>query len=110
MISERIQHDLGLLVAYGCCEVHNRDGAFAYLLSNRGRELGARFTATYATYAASFATAASIVVRRLRKLSDKALREQTARWLWPDGESGPGAALLSVLGPGPQAPDMPWEG
>ncbi|MEU1437259.1 ABC-three component system middle component 2 [Streptomyces sp. NPDC005775] len=104
---ERIQHDLGLLVAYGCCEVHNRNGAFAYSISNRGRELGARFTATYA---ASFATAASIVVRRLRKLSDKALREQTARWLRPDGEGGPGAALLSVLGPGPQAPDMPWEG
>ncbi|MFD4798993.1 MULTISPECIES: ABC-three component system middle component 2 [Streptomyces griseus group] len=104
---ERIQHDLGLLVAYGCCEVRNRNGAFAYSISNHGRELGARFTATYA---ASFTTAASIVVRSLRKLSDKALREQTARWLRPGGEGSPGAALLSVLGPGPQAPDMPWEG
>ncbi|MFE5484149.1 ABC-three component system middle component 2 [Streptomyces sp. NPDC056527] len=104
---ERIQHDLALLVAYGCCEVHNRNGSFVYSISNRGRELGACFTATYA---ASFTTAASIVVRHLRKLSDKALREQTARWLRPDGGGGPGAALLSVLGPGLQAPDMPWEG
>ncbi|MER5934682.1 ABC-three component system middle component 2 [Streptomyces goshikiensis] len=104
---ERIKHDLGLLVAYGCCHVHNRKGALAYTISPRGRELGARFTATYAT---SFSTAAAIVVRRLHKLSDKALRDQTARWLRPDRHSGPGAALLSVLGPGPQAPDMPWEG
>ncbi|GAA1553503.1 ABC-three component system middle component 2 [Streptomyces globosus] len=104
---ERIQHDLGLLVAYGCCEVHNRKGALVYAISPRGRELSARFTATYA---ASFTTAASIVVRRLRKLSDKALREQTARWLRPDGQGGPGAALLSVLGPGPQATELSWEG
>ncbi|WP_234439303.1 MULTISPECIES: ABC-three component system middle component 2 [Streptomyces] len=104
---ERIQHDLALLIAYGCCEVHNHKGALAYTISPRGHELGAQFTATYA---ASFSTAASIVVRRLHRLSDKALREQTARWLRSDGNGGPGAALMSVLGPEPYTSDMPWEG
>ncbi|GHG00566.1 ABC-three component system middle component 2 [Streptomyces filamentosus] len=104
---ERIQHDLALLIAYGCCEVHNHKGALAYTISPRGHELGAQFTATYAD---SFSTAASIVVRRLHRLSDKALREQTARWLRPDGHGGPGAALMSVLGPEPHPSDMPWEG
>ncbi|MFD7608369.1 ABC-three component system middle component 2 [Streptomyces mirabilis] len=104
---ERIQHDLALLVAYGCCQVHNRDGALAYSITANGLELGGQFTATYAT---SFRTASSIVVRRLRKLSDKGLREQTARWLRPDGHSGPAAALMSVLGPGPRVSATSWEG
>ncbi|MEV7238066.1 ABC-three component system middle component 2 [Streptomyces sp. NPDC051020] len=102
---ERIQHDLALLVAYGCCQVHNHKGALTYSITAAGQELGGQFTATYA---ASFGTAANIVVCRLRKLSDKRLREQTARWLRPDGHGGPAAALLSVLGP--QVPATSWEG
>jgi hypothetical protein len=104
---ERIQHDLALLVAYGCCQVHNRDGALAYSITPAGQELGREFTATYAT---SFRTAAGLVVRRLRKLSDKGLREQTAQWLRPDGRGGPAAALMRVLGPAPRAATMSGEG
>lgn len=104
---ERIKHDLALLVAYGCCEVHNRDGALAYSITASGQELGKRFTATYAT---SFRTAAGIVVQRLRKLSDKRLREQSVRWLRPDGHGRPAAALMSVLGPGPHMSTASWEG
>ncbi|MFF3822561.1 ABC-three component system middle component 2 [Streptomyces griseus] len=102
---ERIQHDLALLVAYGCCRIRNRDGSLTYSITAAGQDLGGRFTATYA---ASFTTAAAIVVRQLRKLTDKRLREQTARWLRPDGPDGPAAALMSVLGPGP-ALETSWE-
>ncbi|MCX4587044.1 ABC-three component system middle component 2 [Streptomyces sp. NBC_01481] len=104
---ERIQHDLALLVAYGCCQVHNHKGSLAYSITVAGHELGGQFTATYAT---SFSTAAGIVVRRLRRLSDRGLREQTARWLRPDGHGGPAAALMSVLGPGPRVSATSWEG
>ncbi|MFJ2751227.1 ABC-three component system middle component 2 [Streptomyces sp. NPDC087297] len=103
---ERVQHDLALLVAYGCCKVDNRNGSLAYSITEAGQELGAQFTATYAS---SFSTAASIVVHRLRKLSDKGLRDQTARWLRPDGPDSPAAALMSVLGPGPMS-ETSWEG
>lgn len=103
---ERIQHDLALLVAYGCCRIRNRDGSLTYSITEAGQDLGGRFTATYAT---SFTTAAGIVVRQLRKLSDKRLREQTARWLRPDGSVGPAAALMSVLGPG-HVLETSWEG
>ncbi|MEI5032305.1 hypothetical protein RB201_03515 [Streptomyces sp. S1A(2023)] len=76
-----------------------------YSITEAGQDLGGQFTATYAT---SFTTAAGIVVRQLRKLSDKRLREQTARWLRPDGNGGPAAALMSVLGPGPVL-ETSWE-
>ncbi|BFV56338.1 hypothetical protein KCMC57_up14420 [Kitasatospora sp. CMC57] len=95
---ERIQHDLALLVAYDCCAVSNHDKALHYAITDIGRTLSARLTATYAT---SFSTAAAIVVRRLRRLSDKALREQTAQWLRPASHDGPAAALLGILGTGP---------
>lgn len=103
---ERIQHDLALLVAYGCCRIRSRNGSLTYSITEAGQHLGGRFTATYAT---SFTTAAGIVVRQLRKLSDTRLREQTARWLRPDGPDGPAAALMSVLGPGPVL-ETSWEG
>ncbi|WP_053607580.1 ABC-three component system middle component 2 [Streptomyces sp. MMG1522] len=103
---ERIQHDLALLVAYGCCRIRNREGSLTYSITEAGQDLGGRFTATYAT---AFTTAAGIVVRQLRKLSDKRLREQTALWLSPDGSDGPAAALMSVLGPGPVL-ETSWEG
>lgn len=103
---ERIQHDLALLVAYGCCRIRNRNGSLTYSITEAGQHLSRQFTATYAT---SFATAADIVVRQLRKLNDKRLREQTALWLKPDGPGGPVAALMSVLGPGPLL-ETSWEG
>lgn len=103
---ERIQHDLALLVAYGCCRVHNRNGSLAYSITGIGQELGGKFTATYAT---SFSAAADIVVRQLRKLSDKRLREQTAQWIRPDSPGNPAAVLMAVLGPGPES-EISWEG
>ncbi|WP_030396796.1 ABC-three component system middle component 2 [Kitasatospora purpeofusca] len=105
---ERIQHDLALLVAYGCCEVRNHEKALSYAITDTGRTLSSHFTATYAT---SFSTAASIVVRRLRRLSDKALRDQTTQWLRPAGHDGPAAALLGILGTGPVPAfdlETPW--
>ncbi|WP_016828399.1 ABC-three component system middle component 2 [Streptomyces viridosporus] len=91
---ERIQHDLSLLVAYGCCTVKNEQGGLVYGITSAGRELTAHLTATYAR---SFTTAAEVVVGKLRRLSDARLRRETASWLRVDGSSRPAAVLASVL-------------
>ncbi|MCI4039792.1 ABC-three component system middle component 2 [Streptomyces sp. TRM75563] len=75
---ERIQHGVALLASSGCCRVRNRGGSLTYTITEAGQDLGGRFIATYAT---SLTTVAGIVVRQLRKPTDKTLREQTERWL-----------------------------
>ncbi|GEB60049.1 ABC-three component system middle component 2 [Streptomyces gardneri] len=92
---ERIQHDLSLLVAYGCCSAANEQGGLVYRITSAGRELSTHLTTTYAR---SFTTAAEMVVGKLRRLSDARLRKETAGWVRVDGNNRPAAALASVLG------------
>ncbi|MFJ9566836.1 hypothetical protein ACIRQQ_43225 [Streptomyces fuscichromogenes] len=37
---ERIQHDLSLLVAYGCCSPAAKQGSLLYRITHHGRHLG----------------------------------------------------------------------
>ncbi|AEY94313.1 hypothetical protein SHJG_p1182 (plasmid) [Streptomyces hygroscopicus subsp. jinggangensis 5008] len=90
---ERIQYDLSLLVAYGCCSVANENGGLVYSITTAGRQMSTQLTSTYAR---SFTTAAEMVIGKLRRLSDAGLRRQTAQWLRVDGDR-PGAGLASVL-------------
>jgi hypothetical protein len=73
---ERLQHDLALLLAYGLATTAVR-GQVLYRLTALGHQLASRFTAIYAR---SYTTAANIVVKRLRKVSDKRLRENVSEW------------------------------
>ncbi|MEV0327444.1 ABC-three component system middle component 2 [Micromonospora echinospora] len=73
---ERLQHDLALLLAYDLVTTAVR-GHVLYRLTAAGRELTSRFTAMYAH---AYTLAASIVMKRLRKVSDSRLRESIADW------------------------------
>lgn len=73
---ERLQHDLALLLAYGLGATTVR-GYVLYRLTDFGNDMASQFTAIYA---GSYATAANIVVKRLRKASGKKLREHIAKW------------------------------
>jgi hypothetical protein len=68
----RTPQDLALLVAYGLVAV-SVAGRVTYRLTGRGRATAREFTAVYAR---SYATAARIVVARLRRLSDRGLRDR----------------------------------
>jgi hypothetical protein len=92
---ERIQHDLSLLVAYGCCSVAAEQGSLLYRITDHGRHLSSQLTTTYAT---SFSTAADIIVGKLRRRSDSRLRKESATWLRLDSTRNPGAALANVVG------------
>jgi hypothetical protein len=71
---ERLQHDVALLVAYGLV-APRRQG---YAVTPAGRESAGKFLSLYA---AQYRAAARLVHRRFRPLSDKALVEQSRRWL-----------------------------
>jgi hypothetical protein len=68
----RVPQDLALLVAYGLVAA-SAPGRVAYRLTNTGRATAGQFTAVYAR---SYATAARIVVARLRRMSDRGLRDR----------------------------------
>ncbi len=70
----RLQHDLALLIAYGVAEI----GSSGYTLTASGRELAAGLTSVYAE---AYRDAARVVLRRLRRLSDRQLRQQADEWL-----------------------------
>jgi len=78
----RLQHDLTLLIAYALVEANNVSGRIAYAITERGSALARDLRALYA---ASYRDSASIVIRRLNKLSDKKLREEARRWLRAEG-------------------------
>lgn len=92
---ERIQHDLSLLTAYGCCSAAAEQGNLLYRITDYGRHLSSQLTTTYAT---SFSTAADIVVGKLRRMSDARLRKESATWLRLDNTRNPGAALAQIGG------------
>jgi len=70
----RLQHDLALLISYGLVTIQG--GAFD--LTPAGREL-ARQLAT--VYADAYRVSAAVVVRRLSRLSDRALERAVQGWL-----------------------------
>jgi hypothetical protein len=71
--------DLGALVGRGLVTVAAR-GRVTYGLTEEGATMASRFTAMYAQ---SYITAVRIVIRRLRRLSGRKLREGLRQWLLP---------------------------
>lgn len=78
----RLQHDLTLLIAYALAGAENVQGRIAYTVTERGSALVRDLRALYAS---AYRNSASIVIRRLNKLSDKKLREESRRWLRAEG-------------------------
>lgn len=74
----RLQHDLALLVAYGHVHVSGVGGRVEYELSAAGAPLAEGLSALYAH---AYRRSARIVINRLKRLSDKRLREQARDWL-----------------------------
>jgi hypothetical protein len=70
----RIQHDMALLVSYGLVTIE----AKGYKLTSTGARLATELTSMYAD---SYREAAAIVLKRLGRLSDKRLTEQSTEWL-----------------------------
>lgn len=78
----RLQHDLTLLIAYALVEAETVQSRVAYRVTDRGSRLANQLRALYAV---GYRESASIVIRRLNKLSDKRLREEARRWLRAEG-------------------------
>lgn len=77
----RLQHDLALLLSYGL--VSFQAGTFG--LTGAGRELASQLVTVYAD---AYRVSAAVTIRRLSRLSDRALNESVQRWL--------GASWLTV--------------
>jgi hypothetical protein len=73
---ERLQHDLAVLLAYHLASATVR-GHVLYRPTDSGHQMAGRFTAIYAR---SYATAARIVITRLRRVSDTRLRDSVTGW------------------------------
>lgn len=73
---ERLRHDLALLIAYDLATTAVR-GHVLYRLTDAGIEMASMFTAMYAH---SYTTAATIVVRRLRRVRNTKLRDNVTEW------------------------------
>lgn len=74
----RLRHDLALLASRALVEVGPQGRHLVFSSSEAGRSLSASFSSLYAE---SFRTSADVVVRRLNKLSDRAIDEQAREWL-----------------------------
>lgn len=74
----RLRHDLALLAARNLVEVAAEGSHITFSVSDHGTQLAGRFGSLYAN---SFRTGVTIVVRRLSKLSDRAIGESARRWL-----------------------------
>jgi hypothetical protein len=73
----RLQHDLARLFAYGLVDLHSA----GYQATQAGSELAGQLNSVYAD---AYRVSASIVLRRLSALSNKALERSVNSWL---GES-----------------------
>jgi hypothetical protein len=78
----RLQHDLTLLIAYALVEAETVQSRVSYGVTERGSAIAKELRALYAV---GYRESASIVIRRLNKLSDKRLREEARRWLRAEG-------------------------
>ncbi|GAA3456092.1 hypothetical protein [Dactylosporangium matsuzakiense] len=74
-----LNRDLATLVAAGLVAVQAA-GRVTYRLTEEGASMARRFTAMYAQ---SYITAVRIIVRRLRRMSGRKLRENLRQWLLP---------------------------
>ncbi|MFF5288408.1 hypothetical protein [Paractinoplanes globisporus] len=74
---QRLARDLSVLVGEGLATV-SAAGRMRYRLTPAGRTAAGAFTATYAR---SYRTAAQIIMRRLRRLSGRRLRDAVRRSL-----------------------------
>ncbi|MBO0868770.1 MAG: hypothetical protein J2P15_09420 [Micromonosporaceae bacterium] len=72
-----LARDLGVLVGRGLVRV-SAAGRVRYRLTPQGEAVASQFKSTYAQ---SYTTAARIVVRRVRRLSGRRLRESLRGWL-----------------------------
>jgi hypothetical protein len=75
--ARQLPADLARLASYGLVSV-TVAGRIRSRLTDRGHDMAAQFTAMYAR---SYTAAAGIVVRRLRRLSGRKLRENLRDWL-----------------------------
>lgn len=96
---ERLKHDLALLLAYDLATAAVR-GSVLYRLTDAGVGMAMRFTAMYAR---SYRTAATIVVRRLRTVRPRPLRERVDEWTRQP--SGPARIDLADLFVEPEESD-----
>jgi len=80
---ERVGGDLAALVAYRLVDASLVDRAAAYAITARGAELSKRLRAMYAD---AYRTSARLVLRRLRRLSNRRLHDDARGLLDPDGE------------------------
>jgi hypothetical protein len=79
----RLEHDLSLLVAFGLVDVGSTDRAVVgFSLAQAGREMAGRLTSLYA---GAYRQSARMVVRRLKSLSERGLRDDASRWLRAEG-------------------------
>jgi hypothetical protein len=70
----RIQHDLSLLLSHGLLTIT----ATGYELTSAGQAAATELTSMYAD---AYRRAAAIVVRRLKAVGDRPLRQRAERWL-----------------------------
>ena len=75
---QRLRADVGTLVAYGLAQPAVSDGAIEYGPTDRGAQAAEEFTARYAD---GIRQAIGVVFPRLRRLSDRRLRDAGRRWL-----------------------------
>jgi hypothetical protein len=78
---ERLQHDLAMLVAYGLASAGQEARRVVYSLTATGVDVALSLRSLYAV---AYRSSATVVGRALNRLSDKALQEQTRRWLRAD--------------------------
>lgn len=74
----RLKHDLALLTSRSLVGIAAEGRHITFSASERGREVAGSFSSLYSE---SFRTSASIVVRRLNKLSDRAIGARSREWL-----------------------------
>jgi ABC-3C biological conflict system middle component len=74
----RLQHDLSLLTARKLVGVVAEGRHITFSLTEEGRALAGKLKTFYAE---GFRTSAEVVIRKLNRLSDKALTERAREWL-----------------------------
>jgi hypothetical protein len=78
----RLQHDLTVLLAHSLVRAETTHSRVAYAVTKQGSALSKEL---HALYAVAYRESASIVIRRLNRLSDKRLRENARAWLRAEG-------------------------
>lgn len=74
----RLRGDLGTLIAYGLVDIETANGSIEYAVSQQGRNASESLTAHYAD---GIRRSLEVTWPKLRKLSDRALRDSAGRWL-----------------------------